>query len=123
LKIKIHGGNILKELIPACPECKTNKYVVHDRTAEKIGTASGGLIGAISVVYVESQSKTESGAIIGSFVGNLIMPGIGSKVGAATGAIVGFLSGSATGQAIGEVIDSKIRMKYRCCNCGTEIQG
>jgi uncharacterized protein YegL len=35
--------------------------------------------------------------------------------------VAGFLAGSGTGNVIGEQIDAKIRMKYRCNNCGEGI--
>ena len=72
----------MKELIPCCPKCNTTKFVVRDRSAEKLGTVAGGITGAGSA-----------------------------------------LAGSATGNTIGERIDTKIRMKYRCTHCGSEIQG
>lgn len=111
----------MKELVPACPRCNTSKFVVRDRIAEKAGTLIGGTIGAGSA-YAGLSSCATAGAAIGSFI-PILGTAAGAGIGALTGTLLGFLAGSATGNAVGERIDAKIRMKYRCTNCGSEIQG
>ena len=107
----------MKVPIPACAQCKTNKFVQRDHTAEKIGTAAGGTIGALAAYF---GTATSVGA-------NAFAPGtaaiIGLAAGFATRLLAGFLSGSATGNLVGERIDAKIRMQYRCANCGRTIRG
>lgn len=110
----------MKELVPACPRCNTTKFVVRDRGAEKLGTVAGGMVGA-GGVYARLSSGAAAGATVGSFI-PILGPAAGAGIGALTGTLLGFLAGSATGNAVGERIDSKIRMKYRCTNCGSEIQ-
>jgi len=114
-------GGFMREIIPACPKCKSNKYVVRLRTAEKVGTVCGGAVGAGSA-YAGLTAGAAKGAVIGS-----VIPGLGTMAGAGIGAIsgtiMGFLSGCAVGNAVGERIDANIRMKYRCTHCGSKIQG
>ena len=106
----------MKELVPACPRCNTSKFVVRDRIAEKTATIVGGAVGAGSAYAGPSSGATEnSRPILGTAAG--------AGIGALTGTLLGFLAGSATGNTIGERVDTKIRMKYRCTNCGSEIQG
>ena len=106
----------MKELIPACPRCNTTKFVVRDRAAEKLGTVAGGLAGAGSAdVGLGSGAAAAFIPILGTAAG--------AGIGAFTGTLLGFLAGSATGNTLGERIDTKIRMKYRCTHCGSEIQG
>ena len=99
-----------REIIPACIQCQTKKYVVRDRTAEKIGTLSGGFIGA-GIACASAHSEGVVGAAISTGAGVL------------TAMLFGFLTGSACGNIIGERVDSRIRIQYRCRCCGTVIQG
>jgi hypothetical protein len=112
----------MKVDMPACSECKTDKYVVRDRTAEKIGTATGGVIG-VGVAFYGAKAGAETGAAVGASLGTFLLPVVGTAAGATAGSILGFLSVSTAGHAVGEVIDSKIRMKFRCTGCGKEICG
>ena len=102
--------------IPACIHCQTNKYVQRDHTAERAGTVIGGTVGA-GAAYFGAKSGAVAGAAACSF-----LPGLGTIFGAiagsATGVLLGFISGSATGNLVGERIDAKIRMVYRCNQCG-----
>jgi len=100
-----------KEIIPACVRCQTKIYVVRDRTAEKIGTVSGGIIGA-AAAYIAAQAEESESVVV-----------LGIKVAVFAAMLVGCLSGSATGNMLGERIDCKIRMKYRCLRCGAVIYG
>jgi DNA-directed RNA polymerase subunit RPC12/RpoP len=126
LLLHLKGGMMReKERIPACPYCESNKYVVPDRTVEKIGTASGGVIG-IGAAYAGCKAGAAGGAAVGAAAGAVISnlgTSLGTGLGAAGGAIVGFLAGSAAGNAVGQCVDSQIRMKYRCTKCGHVIQG
>ena len=100
----------MREIIPACVRCQSKMYVVRDRTAEKIGTVSGGIIGAVAA-YIAAQAEEADDIVVG----------IGGAVLAAM--LLGFISGSATGNMLGERIDCKIRMKYKCLRCGSVIYG
>lgn len=95
------GPKAAPEIIPACTQCQTKKYVIRDRTAEKIGTTAGGVIGAVAYCL----TKTEE------------------PIGIAVGILIGVIYGSAVGNVLGERIDSKIRIQYRCRKCGAVIQG
>ena len=111
----------MKNPIPACTKCNTNKFVVRDRSMEKVGTVAGGTLGA-GTALARLCSGTGAGAAIGSCI-PILGTAAGAGIGALTGTLLGFLAGSATGNAVGERIDAKIRMKYRCTNCGSKIQG
>jgi phage tail tape-measure protein len=76
-----------REHIPACPHCKSNRYVVRDRTMEKAGTAVGGVIGA-GAAYAGCKAGTTSGAALGALAGSLV-PVVGTTVGAGIGAVAG----------------------------------
>lgn len=95
----------MKELIPGCPKCNTTKFVVRDRSAEKLGTVAGGITGAGSA-YAGLASGATASAALGS-----IIPILGTAaeagIGALTGTLLGFLAGSATGNTIGERIDTR----------------
>ena len=111
----------MKDPIPACTHCKTNKFVQRDHIAERVGTVAGGAIGA-SAAYFGAKSGAVVGAAVCSFlpgVGNIL----GALAGSATGLLVGFISGSATGNLVGERIDAKIRMEFRCNQCGKTFYG
>lgn len=107
----------MKDTIPACTLCETNKYVQRDHTAERIGTATGGALGALVACLGGAASIAACS----------LAPGSGSTLGAAAGSatrlLLGFLSGSATGNLVGECIDAKIRMQYRCNQCGRIFNG
>lgn len=111
----------MKESLPACTTCQSNKFVVRDKSAERIGTVAGGTIGA-GAACLSMKTGAATGAVIGS-----IVPGIGSilgvTAGTVAGALLGFLTGSATGSLIGERIDTKIRLQYRCNQCGRSFGG
>lgn len=111
----------MKNQLPACAKCNTNKFVVRDRSMEKVGTVAGGTLGA-GAALMGLGSCTATGAAIGSCI-PILGTAAGAGIGALTGTLLGFLAGSATGNMVGERIDAKIRMKYRCTNCGSEIQG
>lgn len=76
----------MKELIPECPRCDTAKFVVRDRTVEKLGTVAGGITGAGSS-YSGLSSGAAAGALLCSFI-----PGLGTAAGAATGAGIGAIT-------------------------------
>jgi len=95
------GTKAADEVIPACIECQTKKYVVRERTTEKIATAAGGVLGAAAAYLSESKEG----------------------IGAFAGVLLGLLTGSAAGNMLGERFDCKIRMKYRCRKCGASIHG
>lgn len=107
----------MKNPLPACAKCNTNKFVVRDRSMEKVGTVAGGTLGA-GTALAGLGSGTAAGAAIGSCI-----PILGTAAGAGVGALTGTLLGFLAGNAVGERIDAKIRMKYRCTNCGSKIQG
>lgn len=115
----------MKESIPACPRCGTNKFVVRDRSLEKITTLLGGAIGA-TTAYLGVSSSTTIKAII-SGIGNGCQkvggPVVGLSLAALQGALLGFMTESTTGNKLGETIDSKIRMRYRCKKCGHSLHG
>lgn len=113
----------MKETIPACPRCGTNKFVVRDRRMEKMSTLLGGTIGA-GISYFGISSSTTIQTIING-LGNGCKTVGGSMVGlslaALQGALLGFMTGSTAGNKLGETIDSKIRMRYRCTKCNHNL--
>ena len=73
----------MKNPIPACAKCNTNKFVVRDRSMEKVGTVAGGTLGA-GTALAGLGSGTAAGAAIGSCI-----PILGTAAGAGIGALTG----------------------------------
>ena len=109
----------MKEKTPHCPYCKTAAYVVLDKRSTQVGTAVGGMAGA-GAGYVNALAKSTGETA-------KAMPNPTSTFAVLAGLIMallmGFLSGAATGSAVGEHIDGKMRITFRCNNCGRKFRG
>ena len=92
----------MKEKTPYCPACQTDHYVVLDKRSTQLSTALGGLAGACAV-YAKSSNKSPAAFILAI--------------------LTGFLTGAATGGSLGEHIDSKMRIQFRCNQCGGKFKG
>ena len=113
----------MKDAAPACPHCGTNKFVVRDRSMEKISTLLGGAIGASTAYFGIAASATVQTIISGLANGCKTVGGpiVGASLAALQGALLGFMTGSTAGNKLGETIDSKIWIKYRCTKCNYRL--
>ena len=110
----------MKEKTPHCPNCKTNSYVVLDKKSTQVSTAIGGMAGAGSG-YAGAIAKTtgEAAKAMSTNPGTLAV----TLAGLVLALLMGFLTGAATGSAVGEHIDSKMRITFRCNQCGKKFKG
>lgn len=110
----------MKGKIPHCPNCKTNSFVVLDKRSTQVSTAIGGMAGAGSG-YAGALAKTagEASKVIPTNPGALAV----TLAGLILALLMGFLTGAATGSAVGEHIDSKMRITFRCNQCGKKFKG
>lgn len=108
---------------PVCPECKNANHVVLVSTAQKAGTAIGGVAGAAGVAsgYLGVESGAVTGGLVFSFA-PVVGTGIGIIAGGLAGALAGFFAGAAVGNKVGEHIDRHVIRTYRCNKCGTEFE-
>lgn len=58
----------MKNPIPACAKCNTNKFVVRDRSMEEAGTVAGGTLGA-DTALAGLGSGTAAGAGVRALIG------------------------------------------------------
>lgn len=110
----------MKEKTPHCPHCKTAAYVVLDKRSTQVSTAIGGMAGAGSG-YAGALAKTagEASKAMPTNPGTMAV----TLAGLILALLMGFLTGAATGSAVGEHIDSKMRIQFRCNNCGRKFRG
>lgn len=114
---KSRKGGYVKEKPPYCPRCKTAIYVVPDRTATRIGTAVGGLLG---IGCAKAAGRTTTILL------KAVFPQAGIPLHMADTLmtlLLAFAGGAATGAGVGEQIDGKLRMRWRCNDCGAHING
>ena len=110
----------MKERTPHCPTCKTKDFVVLDKSSTQIVTGLGGMAGA-GAAYAKTiaRSSPETKKLIAS---NPITMGL-TAAGFILAIFMGFVTGAATGSAVGEHIDSKMRIQFRCNQCGGKFKG
>ena len=110
----------MKEGTPYCPTCKTKDFVVLDKRSTPISTAIGGAAGAgAGYAKAIARSPPETKKFIASNPGVTALA-IASFI---LAILMGFATGAATGSAVGEHIDSKMRIQFRCNQCGLKFKG
>lgn len=110
----------MKEGIPHCPTCKTKDFVVLDKSTTQIITGLGGMAGAgAAYAKVIARSPQEAKKLITSNPGAMALTAAGFIL----AIFVGFVTGAATGSAVGEHIDGKMRIQFRCNQCGGKFKG
>ena len=110
----------MKERTPHCPTCKTKDFVVLDKSSTQISTAIGGMAGA-GAGYAKAIAKSppETKKLIASNPGAMAL----TITGFLLAILMGFVTGTATGSAVGEHIDGKMRIQFRCNQCGGKFRG
>lgn len=110
----------MKEGIPHCPTCKTKDFVVLDKRSTQVITGLGGMAGA-GAAYAKAIAKSPPEAKKFMAANPLTMSL--TAAGFILAVFMGFVTGAATGSAVGEHIDSKMRIQFRCNQCGGKFKG
>ena len=111
----------MKKLLPKCPRCQTEAYVVPAAYGERSGTTLGGAIGLGLVIGGVQATQTMAQTVIRSslpVIAGTVFPTGGFVISSLAKAASIILACSTIGGTIGAEADQHVFRLYRCNRCG-----